>query len=74
MIRFIMILAMLTGYSFAASTNKTAAASERETKVEHQASKIIVKSRAKGDSNAPWKTDREYPFMFSNNRKAKKAK
>lgn len=68
------IVAVLFGSALcrAENTNKVAKA-EKEKQVEHQANKIIVKSRDKG-SNGPWKAEREFPLMFSNNRKAKKPK
>jgi hypothetical protein len=41
----------------------------------HQSNKIIIKLRPKGSKKeSDWKTEREYPLMFSNNRKAKKEK
>ena len=54
------------------STNKTSKV-EQEKKIEHKANKIIKKTHDKGSAE-PWKTEKEYPLMFSNNKKAKKAK
>jgi hypothetical protein len=68
--RFATAFVLLASACHAANTNKVDK-TEKETKVEHHANKIVVKSREKG-SNAPWKTDREMPLMFLNNRKAKK--
>jgi hypothetical protein len=54
------------------STNKTSKV-EQEKKIEHKADKIIKKTHDKGSAE-PWKTEKEYPLMFSNNKKAKKVK
>jgi hypothetical protein len=45
--------------------------SKPERAAEHQKAKIIVKVKGK---NGSWKTEREFPLMFSNNRKADKPK
>lgn len=67
----------------AANTNKTEASSSapdvhvqaKEKKTEHTANKIIVKAREKGSKKeSDWKTEREFPLMFGNNRKARKPK
>jgi len=79
------ILALICAASVcpAANTNKTEASSSapdvhvqaKEKKIEHQANKIIVKERDKGSKKeSDWKPSKEYPLMFSNNRKAKKEK
>jgi large-conductance mechanosensitive channel len=48
---------------------------EKEKKTEHQDNKIIVKSRDKGSQNkSDWKTEREIPLMFKNNRKGRPKK
>jgi hypothetical protein len=58
----------------AANTNKVDKV-EKEKKTEHQANKIVVKERDKGSKKeSDWKVVKEYPLMFSNNRKAKKEK
>ena len=67
----------------AAKTNKTEVSSSapdvhvqaKEKKAEHTANKIIVKAREKGSKKeSDWKTEREFPLMFGNNRKARKPK
>jgi len=46
---------------------------EKERKAEHQLNKITVKARDKGSKKeSDYKTEREFPLMFANNRKAKK--
>jgi hypothetical protein len=45
---------------------------EKEKKIEHADNKVIVKEREKG--NSEWKTAKEFPLMFKNNRKARKPK
>lgn len=64
----------------AANTNKVDKADkpakvEKEKKTEHLKNKITIKDRDKGSkSEADWKTEKEYPLMFGNNRKARKQK
>ena len=67
----------------AANTNKVEKADkpekhekvEKEKKTEHQANKIVLKEREKGSKKErDWKPSKEYPLMFSNNKKAKKEK
>ena len=43
------------------------AAPDPARKAEHQANKIIVKKK---DAAGNWQTEREFPLMFANNRKA----
>jgi hypothetical protein len=58
----------------AENTNKVVKV-EKEKKVEHQEGKIIVKERDKGSKKeSDWKTSKEYPLMFKNNRKARPKK
>lgn len=48
---------------------------EKERKAEHTTNKIIIKERDKGSKKeSDWETAKEYPLMFNNNKKAKKAK
>lgn len=75
MIRIAMIVVLMAAAAFGANTNKADNVEkvEKERKAEHSQNKIIVKSRAKGSTKeSDWQTEREYPLMFANNRKAKK--
>jgi hypothetical protein len=67
----------------AADTNKidkikedksSVALASRDHKREHEANKIVFKSKKKNAANteAAWSTDREITLMFANNRKARK--
>jgi hypothetical protein len=57
------------------STNKPPVKVEKEHKAEHKANKIIILERDKGSKKeSDWKTAKEYPLMFNNNKKAKKVK
>lgn len=45
----------------------------QEKKVEHEPNKLTVKTRDKGsEKESDYKTVKEYPLMFKNNRKARK--
>lgn len=81
----VVIIALICAASVcnAANTNKVDKADkpekhekvEKEKKAEHQANKIVVKSRDKGSKKeSDWKAEREFPLMFGNNRKARKPK
>jgi hypothetical protein len=79
MIRLIIISLMFSLSAIAAkdpvaSTNKPPAAIKiKERKAEHSENKITIKARDKGSKKeADFKTERVIPFMFANNRKAKK--
>jgi hypothetical protein len=59
------------------STNAVPAKVEKqkEKKIEHQSNKLIIKARDKGSKKeSDWKTSKEYPLMFKNNKKAKTVK
>jgi hypothetical protein len=56
-------------YILAALLLASAAQAKEEKKVEHGRDRITVKSK---DSKGSWKTEREFPLMFANNRKAGK--
>jgi len=57
------------------STNNPPVKVEKEKKAVHEAGKIVVKARDKGSKKeSDWKTEREYPLMFRNNRKARPKK
>ena len=58
-----------------ASKTNNIAKVEKERKTEHFNNKIIIKARDKGSKKeSDYKIDREFPLMFTNNKKAKKAK
>lgn len=51
------------------------AVKEKERKAEHLEAKITVKARDKGSKKeSDFRVEKEYPLMFSNNRKAKTKK
>lgn len=63
---------LLSLHLFGANTNKVAKA-EKELKTEHRENKIAIKARDKGSKKeSDYKTEREFPLMFANNRKARK--
>ena len=80
MIRFFLLIAVLSAPAFAANTNKAdkitntnqVAKVEKEKKLEHRENKIVMKERDKGSKKeSDWKAAKEYPLMFENNRKAR---
>ena len=57
------------------STNNAPVKVEKEKKAVHEAGKIVIKERDKGSKKeSDWKTSKEYPLMFRNNRKARPKK
>jgi hypothetical protein len=64
------------GRTPAASTNTPPGqVKQMERKAEHLANKIIIKSRDKGSKKeSDWKTSKEFPLMFGNNRLGRKPK
>jgi hypothetical protein len=74
MIAVLFFMMVIAGVCMADNTNKPVKA-EKERKTEHFDNKMIVKERDKGSKKeSDWKTSKEYPLMFKNNRKARPKK
>jgi len=76
MIAILFCMMMIAGVCLAGPTNQVAKVEkEKEKKMEHSESKIVKKERDKGSKKeSDWKTSKEFPLMFGNNRLGRKPK
>ena len=76
MIAIIIFFLSISLLVMAGPTNQVAKVEkEKEKKLEHTANKIVKKERDKGSKKeSDWKTSKEFPLMFGNNRLGRKPK
>jgi len=76
MIAIVIFFISISLVCMAGPTNQVAKVEkEKEKKLEHSESKIVKKERDKGSKKeSDWKTSKEFPLMFGNNRLGRKPK
>ena len=76
MIAIVFFFISISLVCLAGPTNQVAKAEkEKERKLEHTEKKIMIKERDKGSKKeTDWKTAKEFPLMFGNNRLGRKTK